>query len=164
MPGALVAVGPMEHSLSWAEIDWMIECSVAAMRGRRFMPSRIIPVGGGGIIPAAIMAYRFYKKDNIPINLLPPVYAKSYDPDNQQHRLEVLWPMDIENYDSSATLFVDDIVDTGVTLNTIRNRMPKSHFFSLVTKIEGQPHWYATLDRENRWWNFPWEKVAQKTE
>jgi hypoxanthine phosphoribosyltransferase len=137
----------------------MIELAIADMRSKSYLPRRIIPIGGGGIIPAAILAYRFYKKDHWPVELHPPVYAKSYTPDHKQHQLSILFPPDLEQYDSPDTLFVDDIVDTGATLHAVRAKMPESYFFSLVTKIVGQPNWYSALDRDNQWWNFPWEKV-----
>jgi hypoxanthine phosphoribosyltransferase len=162
MPNALVMASqpsPMERTLSWGEVDWMIEVAVAHMRHKRYRPRVIIPVGGGGIIPAAIMAYRFYKKDDLPITLHPPVYARSYDPEHQQHRLQIHFPPQIEFFDDVTTLFVDDIVDSGATYEACRERMPNCSFFSLVTKITGHPDWYSTLDRENQWWNFPWEKV-----
>lgn len=149
---------PAERVLSWGEVDWMIEVAVSKMRGRRFHPERIVPIGGGGIIPAAIMAYRYYKKDKLPVELFPPVYAKSYGPDHQQHELSILWPEGLKGFDAPATLFVDDIVDTGATLAAIKQTMPRSSVFSLVTKIDGQPNWYATYDREDQWWYFPWEK------
>lgn len=161
MPGALVATTqqPKERNLSWGEVDWMVELAVAEMRARRYHPTRIIPIGGGGIIPAGIMSYRFYKKDSFPITVMSPVYAKSYDREHKQHSLQMLWPEGVEELDSETVLFVDDIVDTGATLRAVRQRMPKSMFFSLVTKIIGQPNLYSTLDRDNQWWNFPWEKV-----
>lgn len=162
MPSALVTQPPQrpaERTLSWGEVDWMIEVAVAEMRRQQYHPMHIIPVGGGGMIPAAILAYRMYKKGHNPVALLPPVYAQSYDHDNQQHRLQIEFPDNIEHFDDYCTLFVDDIVDTGATYNAIRARMPQARFFSLVTKIVGHPDCYATLDRENQWWNFPWEKV-----
>lgn len=162
MPGALVVARrePAERGLSWGEVDWMIEVALLEMRTRlNYHPQRIIPVGGGGIIPAGIMAYRYYKKDNITVELMAPVYARSYAHDHTQHRLRIIWPDYLQQFDSANTLFVDDIVDTGETFKAIRERMPKSRFYSLVTKIKGQPDIASTFDQDNLWWNFPWEKV-----
>lgn len=160
MPSPLIEqqATPKMRDLSWAEVDWMIEIAVAEMRGKGYCPERIIPIGGGGIIPAGIMSYRFYKKDAMPIGMIAPVYAKSYDREHKQHALQMLWPEGIETLDSQKVLFIDDIVDTGATLEAVRERMPNSMFYSIVTKIIGQPDIYSTLDREDQWWNFPWEK------
>lgn len=164
MPGAVIPVArpePIRQTLSWGEVDWMVETAVSKMRARQYRPKLIIPIGGGGIIPAAIMAYRYYKKDRIPIELFDPVYAQSYDHDNHQHELKVLWPTDIDlpYLNSRDTLVVDDIVDTGKTWRAIQKVLPNAVFFSLVTKIVGQPHHYSILDTENKWWDFPWEKT-----
>lgn len=150
---------PAERNLSWGEVDWMIEVAVADMRLRKFRPSQIVPIAGGGLIPAALMAYRFYKKDNVPVQVLPPIYAKSYDRNNQQHDLDLIIPDSLYAYNATTTLIVDDILDTGATYNAVRRKLPLCLFFSLVTKIVGHPNWYSTLDREGTWWNFPWEKV-----
>jgi hypoxanthine phosphoribosyltransferase len=166
MPGTDLAVSEQrKEALSWGQVDWMIELAVKTMRERHCIPSRIIPIGGGGLIPASIMAYRLYKKEHLPINLMPPVYAKSYSPDHKQGALSIVWPDDIQSYDASTTLFVDDIVDTGRTLWAINERMPKSSYFALVSKVKElrftRGHaslLYSQLDNENRWWIFPWEK------
>lgn len=164
MPGALMIQPrrePARRTLSWGEVDWMIEVALAEMRQvLNYHPQRIIPIGGGGIIPAAIMAYRYYKKDGITVELMAPVYARSYSHDNKRGQLSIHWPEYIEQYDSVNTLFVDDIVDTGETFKAIRERMPKSRFYSLVTKIKGQPDIASTFDQDNLWWDFPWEKVS----
>jgi hypoxanthine phosphoribosyltransferase len=164
MSGALVTVAknPSERNLSWGEVDWFIETAVSEMRSRNYRPERIIPIGGGGIIPASIMAYRFYKKDHIPVEILPPVYAKSYDHENRQHNLQIRWPEWIDLYNKPTTLFVDDIVDSGATYEAVRSRMPSAQFFALVTKIVGHPYFSSTRDVTGYWWNFPWEKVPQE--
>lgn len=162
MPQELVVAQPKKKALSWGEVDWMIEIAVSEMRERNYHPDRIIPIGGGGIVPAAIMAYRFYKKDHLPISLMPPVYAKSYGHDNKQHSLSMYWPQGLEAFDAATTLFVDDILDTGETHRVVMERMPKSRFYSLVTKIDGHPNFYSAVDRDHLWWDMPWEKVSTK--
>lgn len=152
---------PPQKDVSWGEVDWMIEVAISKMRGRGFHPRRIIPIGGGGLIPASIMAYRYYKKDHLLVDLMAPLYAKSYDHQTKkQHRLSVAWPADPAFYelDDPYTLFVDDICDTGVTLWSIRERMPKSSTFAVVTKKQEDVNWYGTHDIDGYWWNFPWEK------
>src|SRR4051812_21550817 len=160
MPGALIAMAsePPVRNLSWGELDWVIECALDKMRRElHYLPTRIIPIGGGGIIPASILAYRLYKKEGAPIEMMSPVYARSYGHDRKQHPLSMHWPEGIEKYDSSSTLFVDDIVDTGATWDVVRWQMPKSSFFTVVTKISGPMMW-GTLDTKNHWWVMPWEK------
>lgn len=160
MPAEVEMKKQVEKSVSWGEVDWMIEVAVAKMREVGWLPSRIIPIGGGGLIPASIMAYRLYKKSGLPIPVLPPVYARSYDTDHQQGHLSVEWSFDDpEMFDSEMTLLVDDIVDTGRTLWAINERMPRSPCFAIVTKLKRRgPMWYSTYDPDNHWWIFPWEK------
>jgi hypoxanthine phosphoribosyltransferase len=149
-----------EKTLSWGEVDWMLELALSKMHDAKYLPEVLVPIGGGGIIPAAILAYRLYKRTGVAINVMPPIYCKSYDHlSHEQGQLSMTWYDSLKSYDGFNTLFVDDICDTGRTLWAISERMPKSQAFAIVTKVAGLPSWFSTYDGNNHWWNFPWEKV-----
>ena len=40
--------------------------------------------------------------------------------------------------DGEGVLIVDDLVDTGKTLDVVRNHMPKAHFATIYAKPEGR--------------------------
>jgi hypoxanthine phosphoribosyltransferase len=149
---------PPQQHMSWGDLDWLIVIAIKQMREKGYHPDRIIPIGGGGLIPAGIMSYRLYKRDHIPIHVMPPVYAKSYGHDKKRGALSVLWPDGIEAYDSETTLIVDDICDSGATVRAIKERMPKSNMFCVVSKQEGLCEWAGTLTTKPDWWHFPWER------
>jgi hypoxanthine phosphoribosyltransferase len=59
-------------------------------------------------------------------------------------------------------LFVDDICDTGETINQIENFFPGAMFTTLIDKIpkQGLVHYTPStkFECENKWVTFPWEK------
>tara|TARA_B100000886_G_scaffold300187_1_gene229073 strand:+ start:116 stop:511 length:396 start_codon:yes stop_codon:yes gene_type:complete len=57
------------------------------------------------------------------------------------------------------SLIVDDIYETGITLNTFKN-IEGAMFFVLVSKIK--PTWWNTVNisKEKEWIVFPWENTS----
>ena len=57
------------------------------------------------------------------------------------------------------SLIVDDIYETGITLNTFKN-IEGAMFFVLVSKIK--PIWWNTvhISEKSQWIVFPWENAA----
>ena len=68
------------------------------------------------------------------------------------HKLKInLMPKPIKN-----SLIVDDVYETGMTLNTFKN-IEGAMFFVLFSKIK--PIWWNTvhISKKNEWIVFPWE-------
>ena len=57
------------------------------------------------------------------------------------------------------SLIVDDVYETGITLNTFKN-IEGAMFFVLFSKIK--PIWWNTvhISKKNEWIVFPWENAA----
>jgi len=57
------------------------------------------------------------------------------------------------------SLIVDDVYETGITLNTFKD-IEGAMFFVLFSKIK--PKWWNTvhISKEKEWIVFPWEKVS----
>ena len=57
------------------------------------------------------------------------------------------------------SLIVDDVYETGITLNTFKD-IEGAMFFVLFSKIK--PKWWNTvhLSKENEWIVFPWENAS----
>ena len=62
-------------------------------------------------------------------------------------------------FDGSGWLVVDDLVDTGATLQVLRAMLPKAHFATLYAKPKGQPlvDTFATVFPQTTWISFPWD-------
>tara|TARA_R110000744_G_scaffold240127_3_gene357581 strand:+ start:172 stop:585 length:414 start_codon:yes stop_codon:yes gene_type:complete len=60
-------------------------------------------------------------------------------------------------YDSAEVLFVDDICDSGLTINQIKEYVPNSRWATLVNKIPKAVEFETLLVEDDRWIVFPWE-------
>ena len=60
-------------------------------------------------------------------------------------------------HDISKVLFVDDICDSGLTINQIKKYVPNSRWATLVNKIPNAVEFETLLVEDDRWIVFPWE-------
>lgn len=135
-------------SLSWAEIhrDTRI---LAGMLAELPAFSGIVAVTRGGLVPAAILSRE------LDIHLVETVCVSTYD-DREIRDPQVLKSL---TGDGSGWLVVDDLVDTGATLQVLRGMLPKAHFATVYAKPKGQPlvDTFATVFAQSTWINFPWD-------
>lgn len=110
----------------------------------------LIAVTRGGLIPAGIISHA------LNITFIETVCLSSYnDITNQQTDLTILKNLPIQN--GKNWLVIDDLIDTGATVEIIRKMLPGAHFASLYGKQHGK-HLIDTFVREiNAWIVFPWE-------
>ena len=68
--------------------------------------------------------------------------------------------------DGSCVLVIDDLVDTGKTLEAIRTIMPKAHVATIYAKPLGrnQVDTYITEVSQDTWIFFPWDMALQYVE
>jgi xanthine phosphoribosyltransferase len=61
--------------------------------------------------------------------------------------------------DGEGWLVVDDLVDTGRTVEVLRESMPRAHFAVIYAKPLGRPlvDTYVTAVSQDTWIYFPWE-------
>jgi xanthine phosphoribosyltransferase len=73
--------------------------------------------------------------------------------------VKVLNNPDIATFNVPSTLFIDDISDTGRTMNLVQSLYPNAHRFSLVVKPEGKTfvHFACMIVDQGTWVEFPWE-------
>lgn len=137
-------------NLSWNTIYDAIEALEYMVRPSA--PKLIVGVSRGGLIPATLLSHRL----NVPLRV---VHVSAYE----GTRRTLQKPLVVEGwetrYDSSDTLIVDDILDSGDTLDTIHNKSQQAQFAVLVTK---QPHHYKPIKyfatvAKDMWVKFPWE-------
>lgn len=65
--------------------------------------------------------------------------------------------------DGEGILVVDDLVDSGRTLELIRDMLPKAHFATVYAKPKGKPivQTYVTEVSQDTWIFFPWDMALQ---
>jgi len=68
--------------------------------------------------------------------------------------------------DGTGILVVDDLVDTGKTLDLVRRLYPRAHFATVYAKPQGRPmvDTYITEVSQDTWIFFPWDMALQYVE
>ncbi|ADO42256.1 xanthine phosphoribosyltransferase [Ketogulonicigenium vulgare] len=120
----------------------------------------ICAITRGGMVPASILARE------LDIRTIDTIGVKSYD-HNQQSGLEVLNQPDPDFMkDGEGILIVDDLVDSGKTLELVRQMYPKAHFATVYAKPKGrvQVDTFITEVSQDTWIFFPWDMALQYVE
>lgn len=124
----------------------------------------MVSITRGGLVPAAIVARE------LDIRKIETVSAIGYDYDdsnpNQSETIEVIKGAYDEVGDGEGWLVIDDLVDTGRTLEFLRKSMPKAHFATIYAKPSGKPQVdsYITEVSQDTWIYFPWDIEPQFTQ
>jgi len=68
--------------------------------------------------------------------------------------------------DGTGILIVDDLVDSGKTLELVKGLYPKAHFATVYAKPSGKPmvQTYITEVSQDTWIFFPWDMALQYVE
>ena len=118
----------------------------------------VVAITRGGMAPAMIVARE------LDIRTVDTISVKSYDW-QQQSRAQMLKPPSAEvmGPDGEGILIVDDLVDTGKTLELVRQLYPKAHFATVYAKPSGRPmvDTYITEVSQDTWIFFPWDMALQ---
>lgn len=115
----------------------------------------IVAVARGGLVPAAIVARE------LGIRKVETVCVASYD-DRVRGEVSLLSdPAALRRTcgDGSGWLVIEDIADTGNTLQAVREILPRAHFAALYAKPAGRPFvacFVTEVDQES-WVLFPWD-------
>jgi xanthine phosphoribosyltransferase len=120
----------------------------------------IVAITRGGLVPAAIVARE------LNIRIIDTISVKSYDHKNQG-AAQVLKAPDVELVgDGEGVLVIDDLVDTGRTLEVVRSRYPRAHFATVYAKPKGRPlvDTFITEVSQDTWIYFPWDMAMQYVE
>ncbi|CAM3150523.1 xanthine phosphoribosyltransferase [Paracoccus nototheniae] len=121
----------------------------------------VVAVTRGGLVPAMIVARELDIRtiDTISIRSYKGVAAEA-----GQGQLEVLKRPDPDLMgDGEGILVVDDLVDSGRTLELIRTMYPKAHLATVYAKPKGKPMVasYVTEVSQDTWIFFPWDMALQ---
>ncbi|MFD1880385.1 xanthine phosphoribosyltransferase [Paracoccus pacificus] len=120
----------------------------------------VVAITRGGMVPAMIVSRE------LDIRTVDTISVKSYRK-GEQGELQVLKSPDKQMMgDGEGILVVDDLVDSGRTLELVRKLYPKAHFATVYAKPKGKPmvQTYVTEVSQDTWIFFPWDMALQYVE
>ena len=117
----------------------------------------VVAITRGGMAPAMIVARE------LDIRTVDTISIRSYDWQNQAEAELLKAPDAGLMGDGSGILVVDDLVDTGKTLELVQRLYPKAHFATVYAKPQGRPivDTYITEVSQDTWIFFPWDMALQ---
>ena len=117
----------------------------------------MIAITRGGLVPAMIVSRE------LNIRIVDSISVKSYDYQSQSAPKILKLPDPEVIGDGEAVLMVDDLVDSGKTLELVRERFPNAHYATLYAKPEGRPMVDTFIKEvsQNTWIYFPWDMALQ---
>ena len=120
----------------------------------------VVAITRGGMAPAMIVSRE------LDIRTVDTISVKSYNHQEQAApRIIKLPDMELVG-DGTGVLIVDDLVDTGRTLEVVRAKMPKAHVATVYAKPKGRPmvDTFITEVSQDTWIFFPWDMALQYVE
>jgi xanthine phosphoribosyltransferase len=117
----------------------------------------VVAITRGGMAPAMIVARE------LNIRTVDTISVKSYDHQSQTEA-QVLKAPDAELMgDGTGILIVDDLVDTGKTLDLVRRLYPGGHCATIYAKPQGRAmvDTFITEVSQDTWIFFPWDMALQ---
>ena len=120
----------------------------------------VVAITRGGMAPAMIVARE------LDIRLVDTISVKSYNHQTQSEPVVIKSPNMELIGDGTGVLVVDDLVDTGRTLDVVRRHMPKAHVATVYAKPKGRPmvDTFITEVSQDTWIFFPWDMALQYVE
>ena len=117
----------------------------------------IVAITRGGMAPAMIVARE------LDIRVVDTISVKSYDHMAQGETKVIKYACSEIVGDGSGVLVIDDLVDTGKTLEVVRELYPKAHYSTVYAKPKGRPlvETYITEVSQDTWIFFPWDMALQ---
>ena len=120
----------------------------------------VVAITRGGMAPAMIVARE------LDIRVVDTISVKSYSHQDRGQAHVTKSPQADLMGDGEGILIVDDLVDTGKTLELVKSLYPKAHFATVYAKPSGKPmvQTYITEVSQDTWIFFPWDMALQYVE
>ncbi len=118
----------------------------------------VVAITRGGMVPAMIVSRE------LDIRVVDTISVKSYDHQAQGELRVIKAPQsDAMGADGEGVLVIDDLVDSGKTLELVRSLFPKAHYATVYAKPSGKPQvdTYITEVSQDTWIFFPWDMALQ---
>lgn len=120
----------------------------------------IVAITRGGMAPAMIIARE------LDVRTVDTISIKSYDHQDQSEAKVLKHPDAVMMGDGTGILIIDDLVDSGKTLEVVRALYPNAHFATVYAKPKGEPQvdTFITGVSQDTWIFFPWDMALQYVE
>ncbi len=121
----------------------------------------VVAITRGGMVPACIIARE------LNVRVVDTISVKSYDHQAQAEAVVLKAPdAKLMGADGEGILVIDDLVDSGRTLEVVRKLYPKAHFATVYAKPKGRPmvNTFITEVSQDTWIFFPWDMALQYVE
>lgn len=120
----------------------------------------VVAITRGGLAPAMIVARE------LDIRMVDTISIKSYNHQEQSEPQVIKHPAVDLVGNGSGVLVVDDLVDTGKTLELVKAQMPKAHIATVYAKPLGRSmvDTFITEVSQDTWIFFPWDMALQYVE
>ena len=125
----------------------------------------VVAITRGGMAPAMIVARELDIRTVDTISVVS--YHSGGGKADQRRDAQVLKSPDADLMgDGTGVLIVDDLVDSGKTLELVRDLYPNAHFATVYAKPEGEPQvdTFITGVSQDTWIFFPWDMALQYVE
>lgn len=117
----------------------------------------VVAITRGGMTPACIVARE------LNVRVVDTISIRSYS-HQAQGAASILKAPDSEIIgDGENVLIIDDLVDSGKTLEIVRSHYPKAHLATVYAKPKGRPlvETFITEVSQDTWIYFPWDLELQ---
>ena len=120
----------------------------------------VVAITRGGMAPAMIVSRE------LDIRVVDTISIKSYDHQSPSEAKVLKAPDADLMGDGTGILIVDDLVDSGKTLEVVRRMYPNAHFATVYAKPKGRPQvdTFITEVSQDTWIFFPWDMALQYVE
>ena len=125
----------------------------------------VVAITRGGMAPAMIVARELDIRTVDTISVVS--YHSGGGKADQRREAKVLKSPSADIMgDGTGILIIDDLVDSGKTLELVRALYPKAHFATVYAKPEGEPQvdTFITGVSQDTWIFFPWDMALQYVE
>ncbi|WP_045389388.1 xanthine phosphoribosyltransferase [Falsirhodobacter sp. alg1] len=117
----------------------------------------VVGITRGGLVPAMIVARE------LDLRVVDTIGIRSYSKQSQGEIQVIKSPQAELMGDGEGILIVDDLVDSGKTLEVVRKMYPRAHFATVYAKPSGRPQvdTFITEVSQDTWIFFPWDMALQ---
>ena len=119
--------------------------------------SAVVAITRGGMVPAMIIARE------LDIRVVETISVKSYDHQSQSAAKILKAPNKDLMGNGKGILIIDDLVDSGRTLEIVKELYPEAHYATVYAKPKGRPmvDSFITEVSQDTWIFFPWDMALQ---
>lgn len=136
--------------INWEDFHAQVKILAAKIRAAGEF-NRIIAISRGGLIPAGILAYELDIRNCDVINM------SSYDGENKRQDGEIEIKGQLSDVDEKS-LIIDDLSDSGRTLDLLHQQYPKATRVCVYAKPKGQASCEIFAQSlPDQWIVFPWD-------